>query len=145
MAWYLFHGYAVRDRIDLTQFSDTPPCIPDPAMLLPSTAELASVQEELTILIARYEMFTHKVCKQYYFTVYLWHTWIVSRTKHIQSQHLFQAGIPHTDGNEIRNSEYYCYSIYEMWFVLLLLSTHMRVPAHDEYFCTHFRLQITHY
>lgn len=52
---HYFHGYAVRDRVNLTTYSDDiPPFItPDPSILLPSVTDLSLLKEELTVLISR--------------------------------------------------------------------------------------------
>ena len=50
-----FHGYAVRDRVDLSKYSNTqPPFVtPDPSVLLPSVSDLSSLKDELVVLISR--------------------------------------------------------------------------------------------
>ena len=55
-SFHHFHGYAVRDRVDLSKLSDKPPAhtTPEPSILLPSQTDLNCLKEELTILIARY-------------------------------------------------------------------------------------------
>ena len=53
---HYFHGYAVRDRVDLASLSDKPPPTPtslDPSSFLPSASELSGLKDELTILISR--------------------------------------------------------------------------------------------
>ena len=60
-SFHFFHGYAVKDRVDLSELSDKPPVytIPEPSVLIPSLTDLTSVKEELTILIARYASLFH--------------------------------------------------------------------------------------
>ena len=55
-SFHHFHGYAVRDRVDLSKLSDKPPAhtTPEPSIFLPSQTDLNCLKEELTILIARY-------------------------------------------------------------------------------------------
>ena len=50
-----FHGYAVRDRVDLSRLSDKPPPLstPDPCVFIPSTSDLSSLRHELGILVSR--------------------------------------------------------------------------------------------
>ena len=50
-----FHGYAVRDRLDLSKFSDTSPTpiSPDPSCFLPSASDLSVLKDEFIILISR--------------------------------------------------------------------------------------------
>lgn len=52
---HYFHGYAVRDRIDLSTLSDvTPPFHkPDPATFLPSKNDISCLSDELTVLVSR--------------------------------------------------------------------------------------------
>lgn len=52
---HYFHGYAVRDRVDLSKLSDKPPpfSIPEPSVFLPSPGDLSSLREELEILVSR--------------------------------------------------------------------------------------------
>ena len=52
---HYFHGYAVRDRVDLSRLSDErpPPSTPDPAVFLPSPSDLSSLRLELQILVSR--------------------------------------------------------------------------------------------
>ena len=54
-SFHFFHGYAVRDRVDFSTYSDDKPefNLPDPSSLLPSNSEMSLVKEELSILIAR--------------------------------------------------------------------------------------------
>ena len=54
-SYHFFHGYAVRDRVDLSTYSDDKPEFhsPDASSLLPSNLEISLLKEELTILIAR--------------------------------------------------------------------------------------------
>lgn len=51
-----FHGYAIRDRIDLSGLSDeTPPfSIPDSTQFLPTTHNISALKEEFYILVSRY-------------------------------------------------------------------------------------------
>lgn len=52
---HYFHGYAVRDRVDLATFSDKTPPTPtsvDTSCFLPSASELSGLKDELTILIS---------------------------------------------------------------------------------------------
>ena len=55
---HYFQGYALKDRVDLSQLSDESPAIvtPDPTLFIPLVAELDSLKEEMTILFARYEL-----------------------------------------------------------------------------------------
>ena len=50
-----FHGYAVRDRVNLSGLSDEPPeyseC--DPQLLLPSSEDITSLKQEFVILVSR--------------------------------------------------------------------------------------------
>ena len=50
-----FHAYALKDRVNLASLSDSPParCDPDPNVLLPSTADVACIREEMCILLSR--------------------------------------------------------------------------------------------
>lgn len=49
-----FHGFAVKDRVDLTSFS--PPLAEiDASMLLPSSADILALKKELEVLISRYD------------------------------------------------------------------------------------------
>ena len=50
-----FHGYALRDRVDLSGLSDTPPSVstPDPELFIPSDSDVTALKEELTMLISR--------------------------------------------------------------------------------------------
>lgn len=52
---HYFHGYAVRDRVDLSSYSDAVPAYvkPDPAVLLPSSNELSMLKDELIVLVSR--------------------------------------------------------------------------------------------
>lgn len=52
---HYIHGYAVRDRIDLSSYSDAVPAYvkPDPAVLLPSSNELSMLKDELIVLVSR--------------------------------------------------------------------------------------------
>lgn len=52
---HYFHGYAVKDRVNLSEYSDDiPPFLtPDPTVLLPSAMDLCSLKEDLAFLIAR--------------------------------------------------------------------------------------------
>ena len=51
-----FHGYAVRDRVDLSVMSDKAPhsTSPDADQFLPSNEDISALIEELTILVSRY-------------------------------------------------------------------------------------------
>ena len=51
-----FHGYAVKDRINLSGVSDEAPAFrtPDPALLLPTTQDVSSLKEEFCVLVSRY-------------------------------------------------------------------------------------------
>ena len=53
---HYFHGFAVKDRVDLSSFSDVPPPLkdPDPAKFLPSSTDIAAIKKELEILISRF-------------------------------------------------------------------------------------------
>ena len=70
---YHFHGYAVRDRVDLSGLSDEAPpfSTPDATQFLPTTKDISSLKEELHILVARYVaviiilMILIKICFQY--------------------------------------------------------------------------------
>lgn len=52
---HFFHGYAVRDRVDLSKLSDKPPpfSTPEPSVFLPSPDDLSCLREELEILVSR--------------------------------------------------------------------------------------------
>ena len=52
---HYFHGCGVRDRVDLSKFSDkpTPYSIPDANIILPSSEDIKALQEELGILVSR--------------------------------------------------------------------------------------------
>lgn len=51
-----FHGYAVRDRVNLLTLSDVTPSpqTPDPSVFLPSQQDLSSLNDELTVIISRW-------------------------------------------------------------------------------------------
>ncbi len=51
-----FHGYAVKDRLNLSEYSDdiSPFVTPDPSVLLPSVMDLCSLKKDLALLIARW-------------------------------------------------------------------------------------------
>ncbi len=53
---HYFHGYAVRDRLDMSKMSDKAPeyVSPDPSKFIPSSDEIVSLEDELAILVARY-------------------------------------------------------------------------------------------
>ena len=55
-----FHGYAVRDRIDLSDLSDETPTfsIPDSTQFLPTTQDISALEEEFYILVSRYVAIT---------------------------------------------------------------------------------------
>ena len=50
-----FHGYAVKDRVDLSCLSDRrpTPSTPDPSVFLPSHSDMSSLKNELNTLISR--------------------------------------------------------------------------------------------
>lgn len=50
---HYFHGYAVRDRLDMSEMSDKAPSYvtPDPTKFIHSSDEIAALESELTILI----------------------------------------------------------------------------------------------
>ncbi len=51
-----FHSFAVRDRINMSTFSDCAPTIPhpiDPATITPTASDLASFQRECEIFVSR--------------------------------------------------------------------------------------------
>ena len=52
---HYFHGYAVRDRLDLSHLSDTrpPPATPNATSLLPSSFDTTALRDELKILVSR--------------------------------------------------------------------------------------------
>ena len=49
-----FHGYAVRDRVDLSGLPDKRPrsFTPDPCMFIPSPSDLSSLRQDLGILVS---------------------------------------------------------------------------------------------
>ena len=53
---HYFHGYAVRDRVDVSKLSDErpSPTTPDPSVFLPSPSDLFTLKEEFNVLISRY-------------------------------------------------------------------------------------------
>lgn len=52
---HYFHGCGVRDRVDLSAFSDKPPpySTPDANVILPSSEDVEALQKELGILVSR--------------------------------------------------------------------------------------------
>ena len=52
---HYFHGYGVRDRVDLSSYSDAVPAYikPDPAVLLPSSYDLSILKDEQVVLMSR--------------------------------------------------------------------------------------------
>ncbi len=52
---HYFHGYAVRDRVDLSGLSDErpPSCTPDPGVFVPTPSDLSSLRHELGILVSQ--------------------------------------------------------------------------------------------
>lgn len=52
---HFFHGYAVRDRLDLSRLSDKPPpsSPPDACKLIPSESDLSHLIDELVTIISR--------------------------------------------------------------------------------------------
>lgn len=52
---HYFHGYAVKDRVNLSELLDKPPArtMPKSSVFIPSLSDLTSLKEELAILIAR--------------------------------------------------------------------------------------------
>ena len=50
-----FHGYAARDKINPSSYSDVQPRMvkPDPRVLLPSGSDLSKLKDEPTILMSR--------------------------------------------------------------------------------------------
>ena len=56
---HYFHCYAVRDRIDLSGYSDCPPQRPviESTTLLPSSCDITKVRQECETLVARYVFF----------------------------------------------------------------------------------------
>ena len=53
---HYFHGYALRDRVDLSTLSDVAPPFQktDLSTFLPSKEDISSLNDELTVLISRY-------------------------------------------------------------------------------------------
>lgn len=53
---HYFHSYAVKDRLDLSKFSDAPPSSSslDAEQFLLSTSDINLLKEEFAILISRY-------------------------------------------------------------------------------------------
>ena len=51
-----FHGYAVRDRVNLSTMSDETPTFiePDPSKFLPSLSDLSLLKEEFSVLVSQY-------------------------------------------------------------------------------------------
>ena len=64
LSLHCFHGYAVRDRVDLSSLSDVPPSItnPDPQVFIPSHADVIALKEEFCILVSRYAFYTSRQC-----------------------------------------------------------------------------------
>lgn len=58
MSLHHFHGYAIRDRLDLSSFSNQRPTYscPDTAMLLPSASDMHLLKDDFSTLIARYDI-----------------------------------------------------------------------------------------
>ena len=50
-----FHGYAVKDRVDLSATSDDKPpyTVPEPSKFLPSIQDVSLLKQELGILVSR--------------------------------------------------------------------------------------------
>lgn len=78
-----FHGYAARDRVNLSMCSDTQPSLvqPDPGMLLPSDSDLSALKKELTTLTSRYvcEVITILFTILVHTIAYLRTIWMTSR------------------------------------------------------------------
>ena len=53
---HYFHGYVLRDRVDLSTLSDVAPPFQktDLSTFLPSKEDISSLNDELTVLISRY-------------------------------------------------------------------------------------------
>ena len=52
---HYFHGYALRDRVDISTLSDVaPPQKTDLSTFLTSKEDISSLNDELTVLISRY-------------------------------------------------------------------------------------------
>ena len=55
MSLHHFHGFAVRDRVNLSGLSDERPpyATPDASLLLPTSDDISSLKDEFDVLISR--------------------------------------------------------------------------------------------
>ena len=60
---HYFHGYAVKDRINLSTLSDDKPPYkePDPEVLLPSHDDISSYRDDLEMLVARWAFVSFEI------------------------------------------------------------------------------------